>query len=423
MNQPKRSHREDYLKLPRSPLVNISKGVTAKIADQAEPKHGIGDFLDRYLFQQVVWFFKTTFHVIGWSKYKFATYDAGDKNNGVYKLQSASKGSVKIALAADWATDTAESIKVAECMAGHNPDYTIHMGDTYYIGNSEEINDNFLCADAPWKKGTLGSFALLGNHEMYATGKPYFTELLPTLGITDSSGNMLARQKAAFFCLENDYWRVIGIDTGYNSVNFLSFFGFTTETCELEKSLIDWLEKEVKLGSDNRGIIFLSHHQYCSAFNKKQYSKPGQQLKKYLQDRKVIWLWGHEHCFSAYSKYNCDGGITAYGRCIGNGGMPVELSPFDRINHPDVLKNNLVMYDKRENTSADLDVKVGFNGYTTIEVDNQYATIAYFDINGKLLEEKWEADIKAGLITGMLQYMDKSLTINAGHSFNDMVTP
>jgi len=52
-----------------------------------------------------------------------------------------------------------------------------------------------------------------GNHEMYARGMAYFDVFLPRLGLAGGTP-----QQASFFCLENDHWRFIALDTGYNSV-------------------------------------------------------------------------------------------------------------------------------------------------------------------------------------------------------------
>ena len=57
-----------------------------------------------------------------------------------------------------------------------------------------------------------------GNHEMYALGKAYFKIMLQTLGMREPSTGQVRPQKASFFCLENEHWRIIGLDTGYNSV-------------------------------------------------------------------------------------------------------------------------------------------------------------------------------------------------------------
>jgi hypothetical protein len=67
-----------------------------------------------------------------------------------------------------------------------------------------------------WPIGQKGSFGLNGNHEMYANGVAYFDMFLPRLGLRTGPCGM-SGQQTSFFCLENDYWRIIAVDTGYNS--------------------------------------------------------------------------------------------------------------------------------------------------------------------------------------------------------------
>src|SRR6202035_5285651 len=83
----------------------------------------------------------------------------------------------------------------------------------------QEIASNFTAVGNPWTRGKVGSFALLGNHEMYAQGIAFFDHLLHTLGSRDRSSRNYGGQKARFFCLENDHWRILGLDTGYHSIS------------------------------------------------------------------------------------------------------------------------------------------------------------------------------------------------------------
>jgi len=58
------------------------------------------------------------------------------------------------------------------------------------------------------------------NHEMYARGNGYFNSILPKMGLRKSGADWGDGQWASFFCLENKYWRVIGLDTSYNATAF-----------------------------------------------------------------------------------------------------------------------------------------------------------------------------------------------------------
>ncbi|RYF83811.1 MAG: metallophosphoesterase, partial [Chitinophagaceae bacterium] len=179
--------------------------------------------------------------------------------------------------------------------------------------------------------GSQGSFALLGNHEMYSSGRSYFTQLLPYMGNYVPSHDK--DQQASFFCLENDCWRIIGLDTGYYSLKgWLGIKG--NNKLDLHDTQKEWLRNTVRLSDDNRGLIFLSHHQCFSAFED-EFPKPAEFIASLLPAHKnVIWLWGHEHWFSVYGANKLANGATMYARCVGNSGMPVELNKKKEAKQP-----------------------------------------------------------------------------------------
>src|ERR1700722_13672660 len=105
-------------------------------------------------------------------KHPFVDY-IGAASNGVFKMVSHSgpaNDRITIALAADWATDTPESEHIGQLMRGEGCDYTIHLGDIYFVGTPQEVSDNFLGPNAPWPHGNCGSLAVPGNHEYYSNG-------------------------------------------------------------------------------------------------------------------------------------------------------------------------------------------------------------------------------------------------------------
>lgn len=359
------------------------------------------------------------------SKENFKTY-LGTNDTGVYDGKTANgepSDNISIALTADWATNTQESMDVTNKMMSHNPDYTIHLGDTYYTGELSEINSNYIDDNAPWKKGPSGSFALMGNHEMYTSGIFYYNPLLTNLGERDFSNSNIPYsykgQKASYFCLRTKFWNVIGLDTGYNSVSFPYLNSFR-KNCEFEPGLVDWLKSdELDLKNSERGIIFLSHHQYYSAYED-EYYKPAEQLAEIIgTERKVLWIWGHEHRFSIYGKFKSKNGIPVHGRCIGHGGMPVEIDAIykkEKDQKFDATANDrkLLITDKRIRKIVDK-TPIGFNGYVILNIKNKNITITYYSIEDTsspdsnvisstntlaLLEETWTIDNK-GSVTGI----------------------
>ncbi len=344
----------------------------------------------------------------------YPTYDMPSVNNGIFKMQEPVSRPVSIAVLADWASDTPESQMIAG-QAGIQ-DYSIHLGDTYYVGNAQEVRENFNTDESgSWPYGTYGSFSLPGNHEMYSGGEGFFNELLPFMGSYDGTNDKPVQpQQASFFCLENDYWRLIGLDTGYDSLT--GFFGLTPNTnLDLLQVQKDWLTNIVKPGEDQRGLIILSHHQIFSAFEQ-EFSNPADFIASLIDpSRRIIWLMGHEHRLSIYGANALKNGAKAYSRCIGNGGMPVELNgedgglitPKDADNPGNPVNRNLTLYDQRQREVVNGTVPLGHNGYEILILDDANLTISYFDDNGgsgsgrKIIEEKWRIDTQTGQLTGI----------------------
>jgi len=342
----------------------------------------------------------------------YPTYPDPDTNNGIFEIQKGADEPVSIALLADWASNTKESHTIA-AQAGTN-DYSIHLGDTYYVGSSDEISVNFNPDNnGPWPYGTLGSFALAGNHEMYSGGKSFYTELLPMMGsYEEGNDDPIQVQEAGFFCLENASWRIIGLDTGYDSLKGI------TDSDNIDLDLTDeqkdWLTNVVNLNGDNRGIIILTHHQCFSAFDS-QYQNPMNFIAGLMNPgRDIIWLAGHEHWFSVYGPNKLANGANVFFRCMGNGGMPVELytenvgikKPRNPNNIQDPVNCNLVLFDQRQREVLDDGVKLGHNGYAILTLQGNNATISYYDdnfLNGpgrKILEETWSIDTVTGELKG-----------------------
>lgn len=415
-----------YIGLSRSLVVNRYKADALRRKKAlrlkgVEPKPGFSlkDFLTEKIWK---WIEHSTRHLLG-RKHEFKFYNGDDK--GVYAIDEQFKNEeIRIALAADWASDTEESIQVGARMKSHEPHFTIHMGDTYYTGEPDEIAENFIGDDSPWPRGSLGSFALMGNHEMYSMAKSYYKILLPAIGMRVTPGGKdFKSQGASYFCLHNDHWLIISLDTGYNSVSFPFVWNSFKSNCQLPDALVQWLATEVKPLAATRGIIFLSHHQYVSAFrSQKNYATPAEQLAKVFgKERSTIWIWGHEHRLAFYQKYASLNGIVAYGRCIGHGGMPVELSEMT-VDDNRAGANVLVGFDKRERKKID-DVAIGWNGYALLKLISDQLSIEYYDPNKLLLKEEWKSE--NGVIKGKVTYFqnDPDFAPRQGKVWNDATKP
>ena len=370
-------------------------------------------FLSSYIWPWI----KSYFHNIFKRKYRpYPNYLNSPHDNGIYDLRpSKPNRPIRIGIAGDWGTGTFESYEIGRAMKALKPDYTIHLGDVYYVGDQPEVDENFLGVQIglytpiKWPTGEIGEFALIGNHEMYGggepppppkpgepaflslrrtrpiptmRGEPYFTSILPTM--RTGTGQ---HQKASFFALETDHWRIIALDTGYNSVGLpilgaipgINKIPFVGANCRLEDSLIRWLRDIVDPRNKRKPTLILSHHQYFTAFKEDTSTVPADQLSEFFHDQEVIWIWAHEHRLAIYDKYCLPNQkIVAYGRCLGNGGMPCGKD--DPIG-PAPLQ----YYDKRFDYPLDDKSCAGWNGFLDLSLDGPNMHLRYLDVQNNLL--------------------------------------
>ncbi len=210
----------------------------------------------------------------------------------------------KVALVGDWGTGQQEAKTVLAQIARKNPDVVIHMGDIYYSATDFEVQSYFYQI---WQDtldlSKTATFTLSGNHDMFSGGAAYY-KLLDQLG-----------QPASYFCLRNDNWQFLAVDTGF----YDSKPGGATPTF-LHDAEVQWLADKIQ-NREKRRTILLSHHQLFAAFEdictKPVNDKLNAQLAPLLPGVD-IWFWGHEHNLVIYEKYM---GVLA--RCIGHGAFPI----------------------------------------------------------------------------------------------------
>lgn len=234
------------------------------------------------------------------------------------------KTPLKIGLIADWGTGLADAEWLLSQVMEQKPDLLIHLGDIYYAGMPDEVRGHFLDlvrAAAP----TIPAYTLSGNHDMYSGGKPYYW-LLGQLN--NQSGLQSYRQQASYFCLRNERWQLLAMDTGYHDCD-----PFTVETnlTYLARTEANWHLDKLK-HADGRRTILLSHHQLFTAFGSGVgQGKSGRPLawnplleqvfKPHLENV-AAWLWGHEHNLEIFQPYlNLN-----RGRCIGASAIPLLAS-------------------------------------------------------------------------------------------------
>lgn len=339
------------------------------------------------------------------SKPAFKTYSG--EHGGIFPIDL---NNFKVGLLSDWASSTDVSEKSAKGLGEKSCDVTIHMGDIYYVGHEEEVLENFCKEKGDWKYGSLGSLAIPGNHEYFSDAKGFYDVLLPLMGITQKNVHLI--QESGFFCLENKFWRIIALDTGFHSVKDSIIKLTLCQDAKLDNKLIKWLKEIVQIENDNRGIIILTHHQPKSGFED-IYPTITQQLTDVIgTSRKLIWFWGHEHRLAFFGLDAKKDKLKAFGRCIGHGGMPVVIGKKEQTFKPSVnaVHHSLVAYDERINSLYEDDFQlsskiVGYNGYATLAFDNDQLCIEYFDIenNHPLITENWKVNLSNGDLTGAIK--------------------
>jgi len=401
-----RRHARDLTKLPRSAALSHLRRAAEAAAPPNHPPvfkfspSAVWDWIRSYL--AYVFHKKHVFPSAAASPQR-AVYDLLDENG---------HDQVRVSVAGDWGTGTDEAESVAMLMKEFDPHFTIHIGDVYYVGDPPEVNENCLGVKNPnnnynpvvWPLGRRGSFALNGNHEMYANGGGYFEVFLPTLGMRDTQGNMQGQQ-TSFCCLQNSHWRIIAIDTGYNSIGapILSHIPLINSIpgiggdCKPPDDLKKWLAAVVAPAADKRGLIIMSHHQPYSGFEG-DYPRPAKELWDAGIERPVLWFWGHEHRLAGYDLYGKND-LKCFGRCVGHGGMPVSRGG--------PVHNPLpVFYDNRLAANG-----YGMNGHVNLSFDGPKLTTVYVDLTRhQLLEEEWSADGD-----GAVQLVSKKKLISDPH--------
>ena len=303
---------------------------------------------------------------------------------------------------------TAESQLIAK-QAG-TQDYSIHLGDTYYVGNAQEIQENFNTDEnGTWPYGTFGSFALPGNHEMYSGGQGYLNDFLEVLGLLNADSTVRVPQSASYFCLEAEHWIILGLDTGYHSggvpllgsIPGLNSIPFLNVNARFDDRMLAWLKRTMAVLQatlPKKPILILTHHQPLSSFEA-AFEKPAKQLLQlgFLEGQQFVWLYGHEHRLTVYNEQTIATSLKVYARCVGHAGMPVDVTKLRKVNP------NIAYYDPRQHPIDDQDPKtmVGYNGHAVLVLEGTRLTIEYHDIlkNNLLLTETFAPDGN-----GALQY-------------------
>jgi hypothetical protein len=150
---------------------------------------------------------------------------------------------------------------------------------------------------------------------MYSGGGGYYW-LLDQIG-----------QKASYFCLKNDNWMFLAMDTGFHDNNpFNVDTNMTQLVSQTGWSEAAWHLEQIK-NIGNRKLVLLSHHQLFSPFasvgsvDDKAYAYNPNLYAVFKDTIPNVewWFWGHEHTLGIYPEYMA----LKRGRCVGASAVPV----------------------------------------------------------------------------------------------------
>lgn len=270
-----------------------------------------------------------------------------------------------IALAGDWGAESTwtPTKDIASLIHDRKPEFTIHLGDVYYVGTrSAEENQlvNF------WPRGSKGTFALNSNHEMYAGGIGLFNVAYEVFNKNLATGQLT---HTSYFALENQNWIIVGLDSAFHAKDFYM-------TGNLNQEQIDWL-KQIANQADGRKIIVLSHHQGLAETGESQEHLWSQVTGALGKTGPAYWYWGHVHAAIVYKAQN-----GALCRCTGHGSIPYGAASELAGAAP------VEWYETKSAEDPNVPQRV-LNGFVYLTLDGPNLTEEYISEKG---ETRWSAN-------------------------------
>lgn len=271
-------------------------------------------------------------------------------------------GKTTLALFSDWGTGYYHSHYIIKHITAMHPGQAIHLGDVYYAGSPTEIR-NYMQAMLNPLLTSVPVYPLNANHEMMHHGVPFFEFLRFKHDI-----GQIQPQESTYFCLHNDHYQVIAIDTDYYENGRYK-----------NEALAEWLWTRLHEGRANRKInVLLSQHE--------PYGPGGVEpllshdLRQLILDEQLVdlWFWGDEHYAALYSP-----GQEApfIGACIGHGGYPYRRQSRPLVTPPtDVARLVWAETAPRFPTHlAEARHDVGNNGFCWLELTPDAIVLKFTD--------------------------------------------
>lgn len=271
---------------------------------------------------------------------------------------------VQIGLIGDWGTgdwrtssNPAPSTDVASHMNFLRLDVTIHLGDVYYAGTSDQEQHNFLNI---WPKGSIGSLALNSNHEMYSGAKPYFEAIgAPPFGMQNG---------CSYFALENSNWVIVGLDSAYFSPESGLYMDGSLGSASGPQ--VSFLQAQVAKG---KKVIVLTHHNGLSEDGRNAMNLWAQVMGGFaVGGGPSYWYWGHVHAGVVYNPY---GSAAVLCRCCGHGALP--WGPASEL----AANPQVAWFENRSAHDPDIPQRV-FNGFAVLRLNGPSLHEIFYDENG-----------------------------------------
>lgn len=297
----------------------------------------------------------------------------GDNKNDGRNAESGVNEKCKIAFVSDWGTGTPLARNVMRCIADQKPDVVIHLGDVYYSGTKQEMQDHFLTIVHEYLPASTKVFNLAGNHDLYAGGEGYYW-LIDELG-----------QPASYFCLRNEHWQILSIGAPPETGDPKSALSAIPS---IDPKEVEWHHHKLNT-ANGRKTVMLSHYQLFTASGNIGRTDDNRPLAvnpvlhsafaPHLPDVD-LWLWGHEHNMVAFDPYI---GLRK-GRCIGSGAIPVALhwQPYKQLPNLEVPQSIGVA------PQINLDCRLGHDGdhyhhaFGLLSIDGADGLMNYYQVPG-----------------------------------------
>ncbi|MFQ5709602.1 MAG: metallophosphoesterase [bacterium] len=302
------------------------------------------------------------------------------KSNFTYRMKDAHgeplapDRKITVALFADFGTGLYHSRYIARNIAAFEPDYAFHLGDVYYAGRNAEFRYHF---EQPLEPVLQKSrvFTMNSNHEMFSGAFPYFSYL--NYKRNKKEGWVEQAQEASYFCIWNEKFQIIGIDTAYHE-----------DGRHRITELNQWLGERLHMGKNaqpKRINILLSPNEPYE-LGKEEFAPLYSDLQEFVRAGLIdYWFWGNTHYCALFDK-----SLTTpfIGSCVGHGGHPiykvdVELND---LKQKDLLKKNKtvpptlwVELSHKFPESTGLRADLANHGFCLMELEANMVRLTYYD--------------------------------------------